>query len=218
MSVPINKSALVSYLDPMSAASEAYRSLRANLRFGAEDPSTILVTSSLHGEGKTTTVSNLAIAYAQEGHKVILIDAHWKIPRLHQVFSVSNKIGLSDVLLQRHSVDESVCNTSIANLSLLTSGPLQQYSTQLICSDQVISLIEKLRKTYNFIFFDSPPVLQSTDAQIIAALCDGVLLVIKSGKTRQGHIAQAINRLEQIKAPVLGVVLNDKKRSRAISL
>ncbi|MDF2713113.1 MAG: capsular biosynthesis protein [Paenibacillus sp.] len=218
MSESINKSALISYLDPMSNASEAYRTLRANLRFGAENPATVLITSALHGEGKTTTVSNLAIACAQEGHQVLLIDAHFKSPKLHHVFSVSNNIGLSDVLSHRHSMNEAICSTSIKNLSLLTSGQIHNHSPELIGTDQMASFIAELRQSYKFVFFDSPPVLQATDAQLVGAQCDGVLLVVNSGKTRQSHVLKAVNRLEQTKAPLLGVVLNDKKRARAIGL
>ncbi|MFB9756861.1 CpsD/CapB family tyrosine-protein kinase [Paenibacillus hodogayensis] len=220
MSVLTNKTAFVTQIKQISYVAESYRALRTNIQFSSVNRpiQTILVTSAQSSEGKTTTVTNLAIVYAQENKKVLLIDADMRKPTLHQIFVRPNIQGLSNLLANQIAIQEAVNDTHISNLSIMTSGPIPPNPSELLASIRMQTLIKELRGIYDVILFDSPPALQVTDTQLLAAQCDGVLLVVKSGKVKRDHVKKTISSLEYVKARILGVVLNNKRKKTKDSL
>ncbi|WP_340016053.1 CpsD/CapB family tyrosine-protein kinase [Paenibacillus sp. FSL K6-1318] len=206
---------LVTYFNSKSQISEGYRKLRTNIQFSSIDShiKKIMVASAEAGEGKTTTISNLAVTYAQEGKKVLLIDADLRNPSLHQVFSVPNHVGLSSVLSNQYSVEEVLSESYIDNLQLFTSGPIPPNPSEMIGSKRMIKLIEELEDQYDVIMFDTPPVLAVTDALIVSSLCDGVLLVVNSGKVKKELVKKTKAALEHVNARILGAILNNIKNA-----
>ncbi|MBD0379774.1 CpsD/CapB family tyrosine-protein kinase [Paenibacillus sedimenti] len=203
---------LITNTNPKSFISEAYRTLRTNITFSSVDKEMrrILVTSSQPKEGKSTTVANLAVAYAQEGKKVLVIDGDLRKPTLHHYFLRSNRNGLTNILANQSSAKDVIVATDITNLSFLPSGPVPPNPSELLGSKKLSLLIEQFEKEYDLILFDSPPLLAVTDSQILSTLCDGVILVVHSGKVKRQLAKRSLQQLEYVKANVLGVVLNDK--------
>lgn len=218
-----NQHNLVTATNPKAPISEAYRTLRTNVQFSAIDEQIkiLMVASAQSGEGKTTTVSNLAVTYAQEGRRVLLIDTDLRKPSIHQVFRVSNHAGLSSVLAGQYVVQEIIHKTSIYNLDVLSSGPIPPNPSEMLGSKKMSSLLEELRGIYDIILFDTPPVLVVTDAMILSSLCDGVIMVVSSGKVKKENVKKAKARLEHVNARLLGVVFNnlqlDKSQAGYIS-
>lgn len=214
MSVQIskNKHALLTNLNPQSHKSEAYRTLRTNITFSSIDHEVkrILITSSQPSEGKSTTIANLAVAYAQENKKVLIIDADLRKPTLHHIFMKSNRLGLTNILASQNSFNEIIESTDIPNLSLITSGPIPPNPSELLASRKMIELLGQLEQEFDLILIDSPPTIAVTDSQILSTMCDGVLLVVHSGKVKRQVVIKALQNLEHVKAKVLGVVLNNK--------
>ena len=215
MSRQTNETMLITEINPMSTVSEAYRVLRTNTHFAAVDkPAKILcVTSCQEGEGKTTTCANLAITYAQEGKRTLIIDADLRRSTMHQVFVVTNRLGLTHYLVHKQSVEDVIIATHIDNLWILPAGPLPPNPAELLSSSKLDALLEDVANQFDVIIIDTPPILNLTDAQIIAAKCEGVLLVIRSGKIKRNALLKAKAKLEHVKARIMGVVLNGKKKS-----
>lgn len=206
----INDSSLIVSMDPKSSISEEYRLLRTKIPFFSKDQElkTVMVTSSQPGEGKTTTISNLAVTYAQEGKKVLLIDVNMRKPSLHRVFSLPNHQGLSSVLTGNISVQESIQETIVANLHLLPSGPVPSNPSELIDSPVMREILEQLKLEYDVILMDTPSVLTVSDSLIISALCDGVIMVAAAGKVNKDHLRKAKEQLDHVDARMLGIVVN----------
>ncbi|MGQ8870914.1 CpsD/CapB family tyrosine-protein kinase [Paenibacillus sp. TSA_86.1] len=206
---------LVTYFNSKSHISEGYRKLRTNIQFSSIDNHIhkIMIASAESGEGKTTTISNLAVTYAQEGKKVLLIDADLRNPSLHRVFSVPNHVGLSSVLSNQYAMEEVLRDSYIDNLQLFTSGPIPPNPSEMIGSNRMKSLMERLENQYDVIMFDTPPVLSVTDALIVSSLCDGVLLVVNAGKVKKELVKKTKAHLEHVNARILGVILNNLKAS-----
>jgi non-specific protein-tyrosine kinase len=202
---------VVAALQPRSPISEAYRALRTNIQFSTIDKplKTILVTSANPLEGKTTTVANLGVVMAQAGLSVIVVDSDLRRPDLHKFFSVDNKQGLTDALLQSTpNLDGYLQGTAIENLQVLTSGPLPPNPSELLGSQRMKSLIEQLKGKADVLLFDSPPVLAVTDAAVLANQVDGVLLVVDAGATRREAASRARETIAKVGASLLGVALN----------
>jgi capsular exopolysaccharide synthesis family protein len=197
-------------LRPMSPLAEAYRTLRTNVQFSSLDRTThtLLITSALDKEGKTTTVSNLGVVMAQAGMEVLLVDTDLRRAMLHQVFDLPNRQGLTDLLLADAVPDEScLLETAISNLRLLPSGPLPPTPSELLNSERMRKLISHLCALTDILLFDSPPVLAVTDAAVLASRVDGVLLVVASGRTPKEEARKALHSLQGVGARVLGTVL-----------
>ncbi len=204
---------LVTFLNPKSPISEAYRILRTNLQFSSLDKPlhTLLVTSANPSEGKSTTAANLAIVIAQTGQKVVLVDTDLRRPVIHKVFDVPNNVGLTSALLtapDASSLPQMIQPTQIKNLSVLVSGPLPPNPSELLGSQRMRDLIETLCNVADVVIFDSPPALAVTDAAVLARQLDGVLLVIDSGETREPLARRASEELRKVNAHILGVALN----------
>lgn len=216
----INKNNLISLLNPSSPVSEVYKTLRTNIQFSSFESKlqVFMVTSSVKGEGKTTTISNLAVAYAQEGKRVLLIDCDLRSPSVHEVFSQKNGAGLSSILAGQHSWQEIVRDTAADTLSLLTSGPIPPNPSELLGSKRMRDLLEELRSHFDIIFLDAPPVLAVTDSLVLSGLCDGVLLVVQAGKVDKELVKKTTASLTHVNARMIGTVLNriNRRESPAV--
>jgi capsular exopolysaccharide synthesis family protein len=203
---------LITVSEPRSPISEAYRTLRTNLDFAGLDQAleTLVVTSAGVGEGKSTTLANLAVVSAQTGRKVILVDADLRRPTLHQAFGLDNETGLTTVMMDEKALaSPPLQDTEIEGLSVLTSGPLPPNPADLMGSRRMEEVIAALSEHADQTLFDTPPVVAVTDAAVLATKVDGVLLVIGAGKTRREYARTAVQRLEQINARLVGVVLTN---------
>jgi non-specific protein-tyrosine kinase len=203
---------LITVSEPRSPVSEAYRALRTNLDFASLDQTlkTMVVTSAGVGEGKSTTLANLAVVSAQAGRKVILVDADLRRPTLHQIFGLNNDTGLTTAMMDEAALaSPPLQETGIEGLSVLTSGPLPPNPAEVMGSRRMEEVIAALTERADQVFFDTPPVVAVTDAAVLATKVDGVLLVISAGKTRREYARTAVQRLEQINARLVGTVLTN---------
>lgn len=202
---------LVTLLYPRSAVAESYRMLRSNLEFARVDRPihTILVTSALPGEGKTVTAANLAIAFALEGRRVLLVDADLRKPAIHNLFDVPNTQGLTTMLRSDSVSLESVAHTNEQErLRVLTSGPLPPNPAEMLGSQRMLTVLQRLQASQDVLIIDSPPLRVVTDAAILSAFVDGTLLVIDARKSRRPAVRLGREALNRVNAQVLGVVLN----------
>jgi succinoglycan biosynthesis transport protein ExoP len=209
---------LITTHEPHSLVTEAYRNLRTNVRVSSVDEPlrTLVVTSPNASEGKTTTLANLGVVMAQAGNRVVLVDTDLRRSMLHKKFEVPNREGLTNALLEDEPVlDGWLRETEIDNLRVLTSGPLPPNPSELLGSQKMRQLIERLKDEADVILFDAPPILMLSDASVLAMETDGVLLVAEAGRTRRTAARQAVERLQQLGVNVVGVVLNRVRPRRA---
>lgn len=206
---------LIAQLNPRSPITEQYRTLRTNLQFSAVDEplDSILVTSTNPSEGKSLTVANLAIVYAQTGKKVLLIDSDMRKPTVHYTFRLNNIQGMSNVLIGDSVLEEAVSSTSVDNLDVMTSGPIPPNPAELLASKRMETLLAEAKGTYDVVIIDTPPMLAVTDAQILSQIVDGSLLVVRSKQTEYEGAAKAVEMLKQGSGRVLGTVLNDCEKT-----
>lgn len=209
----INFRQLITVSNPNSPISEQYRTIRTNINYSNIDRENrlIMVTSSNPGEGKTITTANLAVTFAEEGKKVLLMDADFRKPRVHELFRKRNFLGLTSVLYKQKPLMEAINKTRISNLHVLTSGPITPNPSELLSSKKMKELLSEVRNQFDLIIIDTPPVLLVTDAQILAGQCDGVILVVSHGKTKKQEAEKAKALLLNTKARILGAVLNNTK-------
>ena len=203
---------LITVSEPRSPISEAYRTLRTNLDFASLDQAlkTLAITSAGVGEGKSTTLANLAVVSAQAGRRVILVDADLRRPSLHQVFGLDNEEGLTSAMMDGASLASlPLQDTGIDGLRVLTSGPLPPNPADVMGSRRMEEMIAALTEQADQVFFDTPPVVAVTDAAVLATKVDGVLLVVSAGQTRRDYARSAVQRLEQIHARLVGTVLTN---------
>ena len=199
--------------DPRSSLAEAYRQLRTSilLSTAGHAPKTLLITSSLPSEGKTTTATNTAISLAQTGGKVMIIDADMRRPRLHSLFNINNNAGLSTILsseLTDNEILDVIRQDEGTKLHLLTSGPIPPNPAELIGSEQMSNLLKTLSKHFTHVVIDSPPITSFTDGVLIASMVDGVILVVHAGKSSRQVVRRARQLLQDVGARIFGVVLN----------
>lgn len=201
---------LITIKDPKSPIAEAYRTLRTNIQFSLPDTKvkTILLTSSGPGEGKSTTSSNIAVTFAQNGHKTIIIDCDLRKSTIHKKFGVSNTIGLTNILIGEVNFNEESFKSQVANLYILPSGTRPPNPAELLSSKKMEKFMEELKEKFEVIIIDTPPVLMVTDAQILSNYADGVILVVASGEADKHAAQRAKELLEKVNAKILGVVLN----------
>lgn len=200
---------LVSIDDPASPAAEAYRALRTTLMAAFHRTGgTLVVLSSLPGEGKTTVAANLAVMLAQADRRVVVISADMRRPRLHQLFGLSNGRGLSNVLSGDLTLPDCVFATELPNLLVCPAGPVPPDPAEMLQSDRMRELLATLRQTADFVILDCPPVLTVADPLGLASMADAGLFVIDSTGTKRSQVAEARYRLEQVGTQLLGGVLN----------
>lgn len=206
---------LVMLAEPRSAAAEAYRALRTNLMFSSVDKpiSTLLVTSPAESEGKSTVLANLAVTFAQGGHKTILVDADLRKPSQHDIWGLSNERGLTTMMLENAALSNPpLLSVGVDNLQVLPAGPLPPVPADMLGSQRMNEIIGLLKARASYVFFDSPPVLAVTDAALLGSKLDGALLVVRAGHTRREHAARAKEALEQVHVRIVGAVLSNAPR------
>jgi polysaccharide biosynthesis transport protein len=206
---------VVSLARPMSPAAEAYRSLRTSLQFARQerDVRTILVTSPAAAEGKTSTLSNLGAMFAQAGHRVVLVSCDLRKPRLGQFFGIDEKAGLTTAILGEQPVEDLVTRVpGDANLWLLGSGELPPNPAELLNGRRIQEVFAALRELFDLVLIDSPPVLPVTDSVLLAKDADATLLIVAAGKTSRGDLQRSAEKLAQVNARVVGLVLNETTR------
>lgn len=204
---------IITMLDSKSPISEQYRTIRTNIQYSSVDQEvkTLMVTSSGPGEGKSTTVANLAVVFAQQGKKVLLVDADLRKPTVHYTFNQTNTFGLTSVLTKQMTLDKAISETEGKNLFVLTSGPIPPNPAELLSSRVMEQFFHDAQELFDIVLFDTPPVLAVTDAQILANKCEGTILVVSSGKTERDPVVKAKELLDSAQSKLLGVVLNNKK-------
>jgi len=206
---------LVTAKAPKSPPAEAYRTLRSNINFSLldEPAKTILVTSAGAGEGKTMTVANLGVVMAQAGQSVLLIDSDMRRPELHRYLENDSAPGLTNALAGDASVAEIIHDTSVPNLRLVPSGPLPPNPAELLGSEKMDELLEKLRERADVCILDSPPVLALTDGMILASKADQTILVAESGRVTKDAFREMKRLIENARGTILGVVINKMRPS-----
>jgi succinoglycan biosynthesis transport protein ExoP len=202
--------------DPRGRA-ESVRQLRTNLAFlrAADATATggevVVLTSAVGGEGKTTTALDLARSIADAGERVLLVEADLRRPTLSATLGLDPGPGLSDVLAGQAELDAVVRPVEVEGLAVLPAGTVPPNPAELLGSPRMADLVARLRSTYDKVLLDTPPVLPVTDAAVCAALADGVLVVVRWGRTRRDEVREAVTMLEQVDAVVLGSVLNGRR-------
>ena len=199
-----------------SKHAEAYRVLRTNLLFSRKDEklNTIVVVSAGAGEGKSTTTINLATVFAQAGNRVLIVDSDLRRPTLHKLFKVTNNLGLTNFLLKQNTLPELVQTTPVPNLDFMASGRLPNSSLGILGSAQMKEMIAELKQRYDFIFFDSPPILGVSDASILASEVDLVMQVIQYRRYPQPMTIRAKQMIEKVGGNFVGMVLNNINMSQ----
>ena len=208
------QSPLLISADSRSSLAEAYRHLRTSilLSTAGHAPKSLLVSSSLPSEGKSTIATNTAISLAQTGAKVLIIDADMRRPRLHSIFNVENGSGLSSLLaseLTELEITNSIKQDERSKLFIMTSGPIPPNPAELIGSEQMVSLLRSLQARFTHIVIDSPPIASFTDGVLIASMVDGVILVVHAGRSSRQVVRRSRQMLQEIGARIFGVVLNN---------
>jgi capsular exopolysaccharide synthesis family protein len=212
-SIPVDKERrkepAISFDGDRSAIAEAFRRVRTNLQFLAVDnpPRVIVVTSSVANEGKSTTAVNIALALAEADHSVVLIDGDLRRPRLDSYLQLIGSVGFSTVLAGKASVSEVLQKARYPGLSVLTSGTLPPNPSELLGSLAAKKVIDELRGQFDYVVVDSSPLLAVTDAAILSANADGVLILTRYRKTKREELAHAVENLEKVDATLLGAIL-----------
>ena len=194
---------------PKSIDAEAYRSLRSNIEYSSFDDEyrAIVVTSSVPGEGKSTTSGNLALSLAQSGNKVLLVDCDMRKPSIHKKFKISNMSGTAELLLRKESF-EDVANCYNENLTIITAGKIPPNPSEMLSSRAMTAFIKEMKKEFKYIILDTPPLQAVTDAQVLSTKADGVLLVIRAGSTKREMVLNSVDLIKKVQGKVIGTVLN----------
>lgn len=207
------------FLDPMSEVAEAFRTVRTAVYFGArsDKSKTLLVTSAMPGDGKSTSTSNLAIAMAQAGQRTLLLDCDFRKPTQHIIFEVDASVGVSTVLAGREPLERAIQRTAVEGLDILPGGPIPLNPSEILNSQAFSDMIDELSVRYDHIVIDSPPVNAVTDARILGALCDVTLMVLRAEQTTRKHTEYARDALMSVGARLLGCLVNDVSRGKSKS-
>ena len=205
---------LVTKKIPRSLSAEAYRSLRTSIKFSLIDKpiKTIVVTSSLAGEGKSTVVVNLAYSLSQDGARVLVIDCDLRKPSIHENFLLSNEKGLTDVLFGKSDL-KGVTKKIEDSLFLITAGTILPNPPEILGSKEMENLIKELKINFDYIIIDTPPILPVSDILLLASKADATLIVVKARKTKEKIVKESYERLIEAKANVIGTVLNESDKS-----
>ena len=204
-------SRVITHADPRSPVAEAYRSLRTNLAFARTQRPlrSLALTSPGPSDGKSTTVANLAITFAQQGQRTLLVDADLRRAVLDRTFSVPRTPGLTDVIIGQHPIEEAVHETQVPNLFIMSSGQLPPNPSELLGTPAMREQLQRMTEKFDMVLFDSPPLLAVTDAAVLSTLVDGTVLIARMGATARKGLWRALHQLRAVHANLLGTVLND---------
>ena len=194
---------------PKSIAAEAYRTLRTNIQYSSFDKEykTIVVTSSEPGEGKSTTSGNLALAISQGESKVLLIDCDLRKPSLHKLFRISNNYGLSDLLLHKKTMEEVAVKYN-EGLTVVPAGKIPPNPSEMLGSRAMGNFLDEMKKHFDYIVMDTPPIGAVTDSQVLSTKVDGTILVVKAGETKKDVVMNSVNAIKKVNGNIIGTVLN----------
>lgn len=199
---------------PKSISTEAYRTLRTNLEFYTKDRNVkkIVITSTESGEGKSLTTSNLALSFSQSGKKVLLLDCDIRRPNIHEYFNIFNHMGFADLIINELDFKDVIQKYS-DTLHIITAGKTLINPAELLNIKNISPIFNNLQNQYDIILIDSPPVITFTDAQLLSAVSDGVIMILSMGETRKKLCLKALQLLNNVNANIIGMVLNkDNKR------
>lgn len=201
---------------PKSIAAESYRTLRTNIQYSSfdEECKVIVITSSVPGEGKSTTAGNLALSMAEGEKMVLLVDCDLRKPSIHKNFGISNAKGLSDVIVEKESVKD-VCQKYNKNLTILTSGKIPPNPAEMLNSKSMLNLLEGLKQVFDYIILDTPPVQAVADAQILSAKADGTIVVVRAESTKKDAVHSTVDLLKKVNSNIIGTVLNGQETKRS---
>ncbi|MFC2141371.1 GumC family protein [Acidobacteriota bacterium] len=207
---------LVNHLHPQFFISEDYRTIRTSILLSNPDhpPKVVLVTSAVPQEGKTTTSTNLAVAFSQLAEKVLIIDADLRKPRLHQIFEVKNVDGLSSYLTGKVKLQDAIKMSAIQNVWIIPCGPIPPNPSELLNSEKMKDLIEEVSAVFDIVIFDTPPVLAAIDTVVLAQLVNSAIMVVRINKTQEKIFIKAVEELKRSRANIIGAVLNEARIDR----
>lgn len=198
---------------PNSLSAEAYKTLRTNIEqiTSIDNIKTILITSSISGEGKSTVAGNLAISLSKNNHKVLVIDCDLRRPSLHNKFNIENEYGVGEVLLGDNELKSSIKKID-SRLSVLTAGKIKNDTAELFATENMKLLLEEVRITYDYIIIDSAPIIPVADTSVLAMVIDAAVLVVRANKSIEKLVIQGYEKLKKTSIKILGTVSNDSKR------
>lgn len=206
-----NNGDIITSINPQSPISEQYRTIRTTIDFKMADQGmkSLLVTSSEVSAGKSTTITNLAVTFAQQGKKVLVIDGDLRKPTVDKTFKVQNSVGLTNILMNQYAIQDVLQRTRISeNLTVITSGPIPPSPSELLGSNAMKQLLDTVTGYFDVVLLDTPPLSAVTDAQILSSYVEGVVIVVHANQTRKDGLLKAKKLLDQVNANILGVVLH----------
>lgn len=198
---------------PNSLSAEAYKTLRTNIEqiTSIDNIKTILITSSISGEGKSTVAGNLAISLSKNNHKVLVIDCDLRRPSLHDKFNIENEYGVGEILLGENELKSSIKKID-SRLSVLTAGKIKNDTAELFATENMKQLLDEVRITYDYIIIDSAPIIPVADTCVLARVIDAAVLVVRANKSIEKLVIQGYEKLKKTSIKILGTVSNDSKR------
>lgn len=210
------KNSIITYRSPKDPISEAFRNMRTNITFANidEDMRVLTVTSPGHSEGKTTIITNYAVALAQTGKQVLLMDGDLRRPRLHRMFGLHNNKGLTNVLLRESQLNDVIQKTEIENLHLVSSGPIPPNPSEIMASRSMALTINTLKSAYDFVLIDAPPLGVVTDAAVLSKVTDGYIVIAALSVTNRDNLRMVMENLKNVGGNIIGVVANNTPQTK----
>jgi len=207
---------LITVSTPGSVNSEQFNTIRTNIQFSGIDRNihSIMMTSSLASEGKSTVAANLAISFARQGKRTVLLDADLRRPTIKATFSINNGKGITNFLTEKNiGINDIIYKTSVQNLYVIPSGPIPPNPSELLGSKKMESLISALQNQVDIAIYDAPPILSVTDAQILSAKVDSTILVVRADKAEKDAVRKSVELINHVDGNIIGTILNDVKEA-----